>query len=267
MSTKIKLSNTVCNILCINLKGGAAKTTNAGLIASYLPNSTLIEIDKINQSDAKIKIKDYKNIQLDFLNESDENFIEFETLLLDEGTKVIDVGAVKLEVFHKAMTNSSLYSNIDLLVITAMDGADDFAVAMSYLETIQGEIPPEKIIFSFNRFNEHEYTSPQEQFSSFFDKKEEIQKALGIDLNDENNYYVLKDSRAVKVARAKKLTLKSLVDSDVAEITARQHSCENRDEKKEIAKQRSLILSAQNFFNNYIIGMMEKIEKKIGDKK
>lgn len=264
MSTKIKLSNTVCNILCINLKGGAAKTTNNALIASYLPNATLIEIDKINKSDEKIEKKDYKSIQLDFLNESDNNFIEFENLLLEDGTKVIDVGAVKLEAYHRAMTNSNLYGMIDLLVVTSMDGSDDFNVAMSYLKTIQDEIPPEKIIFSFNRFNEHEYTSPQEQFSSFFDKKEQILKTFGIDLNDENNYYVLKDSRAVKVARAKKVTLKSLVDTDVDELTTKQRSCENRDERLELTKQRSLILSAQNFHNNFVIDMISKITNKLG---
>ena len=86
------------NILVINLKGGAAKTTNASLIASFLPFQTdqniLIEVDKINQSDSRIKSKDYKSIQLDFLNESDSQFLEFENLLLDDGLKIIDVGAV-----------------------------------------------------------------------------------------------------------------------------------------------------------------------------
>jgi len=91
------------NILVINLKGGAAKTTNSSIIASYLPNSTLIEIDKINKSDSKIISKDYNSLQIDFLNESDDQFLSFENILLDDDIKIIDVGAVKLEVFHKAM--------------------------------------------------------------------------------------------------------------------------------------------------------------------
>lgn len=255
------------NILVINLKGGAAKTTNASLIASFLPQNRdanlLIEIDKINQSDSKIKSKDYKSIQLDFLNESDSQFLEFENFLLDEGVKIIDVGAVKLEVFHKAMTAANLYSTIDLLVIPSMDGSDDMLVAMSFLQTIRDVITPDRIMFSFNRFNEHEYTSHQEQFSSFFEKKNEIKKNFGIDLSNEDNYYILKDSRAIKLSRAKKCTLKSLVDIDVDVITQAQRAEKDRDKRLELTRERSLILSSQNFYNDYVIPMIEKIAKKL----
>ena len=252
------------NILTINLKGGAAKTTNSAIVASWLPDATLIEIDKINQSDKKIKVKDYKSLQLDFLNESDSNFMDFENLLLDDGVKVIDVGAVKLEVFHKAMTAANLYSTIDLLIIPSMDGSDDFSVAMSYLNTIYNDIS--NILFSFNRFNEHEYTSSQEQFSSFFERKDEILQNFGIDLNDEANYYILKDSRAIKLARANKVTLKSLVDADIDVITKNQRNEKDRKKRLELTKERSLVLSAQNFFNDYVIQMMQKIQKKLEQK-
>jgi len=178
------------NILVINLKGGAAKTTNSSIIASYLPNSTLIEIDKINKSDSKIISKDYNSFQIDFLNESDDQFLNFENILLDDDIKIIDVGAVKLEVFHKAMQAANLYSTINLLIIPSMDGSDDFSVAMAYLNTIKDEIESNNILFSFNRYNNHEYTSTQEQFSSFFDKKDEILNNFKIDLNDNSNYYV-----------------------------------------------------------------------------
>ncbi|MCF6245074.1 MAG: hypothetical protein L3J43_08550 [Sulfurovum sp.] len=87
------------NILVINLKGGAAKTTNSSLIASYMPNSTLVEIDKINKSDSKIISKDYKSLQIDFLNEGDNQFLEFENLLLEDGMKIIDVGAINFSFF------------------------------------------------------------------------------------------------------------------------------------------------------------------------
>lgn len=255
------------NILCINLKGGTAKTTNASLIASFLPTNgeqnLLIEIDKINQADSKIKSKDYKSIQLDFLNESDSQFLEFENYLLDGGVKIIDVGAVKLEVFHKAMTAANLYSTIDLLVIPSMDGSTDFEVGMAYLQTILNDIPSNRIMFSFNRFNDHEYTSHQEQFSSFFDKKSEIKKNFGIDLSNEDNYYVLKDSRAIKLSRAKKCTLKSLVDIDVDVITQAQRAEKDRDKRLELTRERSLIMSSQNFYNDYVIPMIEKIVRKL----
>jgi len=251
------------NILVINLKGGAAKTTNSSIIASYLPNSTLIEIDKINKSDSKIQSKDYKSVQLDFLNESDNQFLNFENLLLDDTVKIIDVGAVKLEIFHKAMSCANLYSTIDLLIIPGMDGADDFSVAMSYLNTIKNEIDFNNILFSFNRFNEHEYTSPVEQFNSFFDKKDEILSNFKIDLNNDSNYYILKDSRAIKLARANKVTLKSLVDADVDMITKKQRATKDKAKRMELTKQRSLILSAQNFYNEYVINMLKKITNKL----
>jgi len=251
------------NILVINLKGGAAKTTNSSIIASYLPNATLVEIDKINKSDSKIISKDYKSLQVDFLNERDNQFLNFENLLLEDGVNIIDVGAVKLEAFHKAMSAANLYTTIDLLIIPAMDGADDFSVAMAYMNTIKNEINSENILFSFNRFNEHEYTSPQEQFSSFFDKKDEILKNFQIDLIDESNYYILKDSRAIKLARSNKVTLKSLVDIDVDEITKKQRATKDKTERMELTKQRSLILSAQNFYNEYVINMIQKITNKL----
>ncbi len=251
------------NILVINLKGGAAKTTNSSIIASYLPNSTLVEIDKINKSDSKIKSKDYKSMQLDFLHESDNKFLEFENLLLDDGSKVIDVGAVKLEIFHKAMRAANLYSTIDLLIIPSMDGSDDFSVAMAYLNSIQHEINASNIMFSFNRYNDHEYPSAQEQFSSFFDKKDEILSNFEIDLNDESNYYILKDSRAIKLARANKITLKSLVDADSDAITKEQRATKDKVKRMELTKQRSLILSAQNFYNVYVIDMIQRITQKL----
>jgi hypothetical protein len=251
------------NILVINLKGGAAKTTNSSIIGSYLPNSTLIEIDKINKSDSKIISKDYNSLQIDFKNESDNQFLNFENLLLDESVKIIDVGAVKLEIFHRSMIAANLYSLVDLLIIPAMDGSDDFSVAMAYLNTIKNEIVPKNILFSFNRFNDHEYTSHEEQFSSFFDKKNEIKDNFNIDLDNESNYYILKDSRAIKLARANKITLKSLVIADVDAITKKQRATKDKKERIELTKQRSLILSAQNFHNEYVIDMLQKITDKL----
>lgn len=251
------------NILVINLKGGAAKTTNSSIVASYLPNAKLIEIDKINQSDKKIKAKDYESIQLDFINSSDENFIEFEGMLLDDGVKVIDVGAVKLEVFHQSMVSADLYNTIDLVIVPCMDGADDFQVAVNYLAAIQDQIDLKKVIFSFNRFNNHEYSNPQEQFSSFFSKAKKIKEMFGIDIEDESNYYVIKDSRAVKIAREKGVTLKSLIDTDVQAITQEQRSTDCKVKRLELTKQRSLVLNAQNLFNDYLSIMLDKIQNKI----
>jgi len=252
------------NILYINLKGGAGKTTGASLTSSYIDNTTLIEIDKINQSDNRIDNNGYyKSMQIDFNRETDDNFFKFENMLLEEGIKVIDVGAVKLEIFHKAMGVADLYNTIDLLIIPAMDGADDFLVAMDYLESIKDDIEPNKIMFGFNRFNDSEYESIEEQFDSFFDNVKIIKKKYGIDLANENNYYVLKDSRAIKKARKIGVTVKSIATQNLSELTTKQRAEKDKDKRMELTKQRSLVLNAQNFQKDYIVPMISKISKKL----
>ena len=250
------------NILCINLKGGAAKSTNSSIIASFLDDAKLIEIDKINKSDLNIVTDDYKSVQVDFAHENDNQFYEFETLLLDEGIKIIDVGAVKLEIFHKAMKAADLYNTIDLVIIPSMDGQDDYKVAVDYLSTIQEDINLDKVLFSFNRYNEHEYPKVEDQFSSFFEKKDALLKAFGIDLK--KNYYVIKDARSIKESRKQGITLKSLIDEDIQVITQEQRSCRDSQERMKLTKKRGLILNAQNLYKNYIETMLQKIQEKIG---
>lgn len=255
----------MANILSINLKGGAGKTTGASIISSYIENVTLIEIDKINQSDKRIDSNGYyDSIQIDFNKETDESFYKFENMLLDDNIKVIDVGAVKLESFHKSMKIADLYNTIDLVVIPSMDGADDFSVAMDYLESIKDDILPEKIMFGFNRYNDNEYQNVEEQFDSFFDNKKVIKKDYGIDLDNKDNYYILKDSRAVKNARKKGVTLKSLAEKNVKDITAKQRSEKDNKKRMELTKERSLALNAQNFQKDYVLPMITKVVKKLG---
>lgn len=103
-----------------------------------------------------------------------EKFFDFENLLISDGIKIIDVGAVKLEIFHNAMETAALYDLIDLLIIPGMDGRDDFLVALDYLQTIKGYISS-KIIFSFNRYNDHEY---DKQFDNFFRMKNQSNKSF-----------------------------------------------------------------------------------------
>jgi len=249
------------NILVINLKGGAAKSTNSSILASYLPNAKLLEVDKINESDKAIKSKDYESTQIDFIHENDENFYLFENELLRDGIKVIDVGAVKLEIFHKTMTAASLYNTIDLIIIPSMDGSDDYSVCVNYLSTIQSEIDLNKVLFSFNRYNPNEYPKVEDQFNSFFEKKDAIKKAFKIDL--EKNYYVIKDARSIKEARKMGVTVKSLIDENIEELTAKQRACADDVERMELTKRRGLVLNAQNLYKDYIAPAILKIKEKI----
>ncbi len=254
----------VKNILVYNFKGGASKSTTSSIVASYLNNATLIEIDYINKSDAKLNTDDiYKSVQLSFLDETSESFFDFESLLIKPGLKVIDVGAVMLDKFHSAMKKSNLYSTLDLVIIPAMDGADDFNVAVKFLENIKNEVPANKIIFGFNRYNEFEYSDPREQFETFFDNAAVLKKDYGVDLKNEDNWFVIKDSKAIRRARNRGVTLKSLIDQDVEAITTQQRAEADDGKRLKLTKERGLILNSQNLYREFIEPMMSKIVKKL----
>lgn len=250
------------NILFFNFKGGSGKTTNSSICASYLDNCTLIEVSKINQLSSRIDSDNsYKSVQTDIDNE-----IEFKNLLISTGNKVIDVEVTKLDIFHKTMLVNDIYKLIDLLIIPVMDGHDDFLIAMKYLASLNSIVASHKIMFSFNRYNEHEYSNIEEQFESFFLNKDIILQEYGVDLNDQSNYFVLKDSIAIKRARKEGRTFHSQANEDLGAITNQQRSELDNSKRLELGKKRSLINSSQLFEKNYIFSMMEKINKKIKNK-
>ena len=252
------------NILIYNFKGGCSKSTTSSIVASYLADATLVEVDYINQSDRKINNTGfYDSIQVNFNDENSDSFYEFENFLIKSNTKVIDVGAVMLDKFHQALKNSDLYSTIDLVIIPAMDGVDDFEVAMKFLANIKDEISPEKIMFGFNRFNK-EYETPQEQFDSFFLNQKFLKNEFKIDISNEDNWFVIEDSRSIKKARSMRIPLKSLVDEDIQAIIQEQRASIEDDEKRMLlTKRKGLVQNAQKLYQNYISQMMEKIIKKL----
>ncbi|AFL69603.1 hypothetical protein [Sulfurospirillum barnesii] len=253
------------NVLVYNFKGGASKSTISSAVASYLQDATLIEIDYINQSDSRLDAQGfYESLQMDFIDETSESFFEFENLLLSPGIRIIDVGAVMLDRFHSAMKKSNLYDTLDLIIIPAMDGSEDFNVAIKFLENIKNEVDPQKIMFSFNRFNNFEYAEPKEQFETFFNNLKKLKKEYGIDLNDEANWFVVKDSKAIKKSRSMGVTLRSLIDSDVDAITRAQRAEPDDAIRLELTKQRGLVLNAQNLYREFIEPMMAKIANKLG---
>lgn len=253
------------NLLTMNLKGGAGKSTVASIVASYLKDATLIEIDKINETASRIDSKEYyKSQQLDFRNENDNGFLEFENMLLNDGVNVIDVGAVMLSIFHNAMSVANLYDLIDVIIIPAMDGKDDFVVAMNFLKTLQNEnVDPSKIIFAFGRYNVHEYNTVADQFDIFFDNKELILNNFGIDIENEENYFVIADNLAVKKASRKGIVLREIADNDLDAIIKEQRAERDAEKRLEITKARSLVNNAQIFEEKYIAPAMKKIGLKL----
>ena len=251
------------NILIFNFKGGAAKSTTSSIVASWLPDANLYELDHINQSDARLNTSDYyQSHQIDFKNETSDSFFEFENALLNGETNVIDVGSVMLSNFITSMKSAALWSQIDLVIIPSMDGSDDFVVADKFIQNID-EIPADKIIFSFNRFNNFEYESVQEQFDAFFKNTATLKKRYGIDLDDESNWFAIKDSKAIKRARSEGVPLRALVDSDLQAITAEQRAETDREKRLILTRKRGLINNAQNLYRDYIEPAMTKIAAKL----
>lgn len=258
----------MANILVMNPKGGCGKTGTSSNVASYLVNCRLIEMDTINQSDAKINSKNYyESEQFDFLSELDDKFFVFEKILrTSDKNLIIDVGANKLSIFHKAMILNDLYSKIDLFIIPAMDGSDDFNVAMDFLESLKENVNLRgKVIFAFNRFNEHEYTDVKSQFEQFFTNAEIIHKKYGVDLKNEDNYFAIKDSLAIKYARRNKMTLKELCDKDLDVLSTQidNLSLDDDEQLMSLIKQKNIIKNALNLQKNYILPAIQKIIKKL----
>lgn len=252
------------NILIYNYKGGSSKSTTSSIVASYLNDATLIELDYINKSDSRVASDGfYKSVQINFLDETSESFFEFESLLIKPDIKVVDVGSVMLDRFNLAMKKSSLYSMIDLIIIPSVDGSEDFNMALKFLENIKDEVPAQKIIFSFNRFNNHEYDRVEEQFDTFFKNAAILKKEYGVDLKNEDNWFAVKDSKAIKRARSMGVTLKSLIDQDVELITTQQRAESDDSKRLELTKKRGLVLNSQNLYREFIEPMMSKIIKKL----
>lgn len=254
------------NILTFNFKGGAGKSTNGQNIASNLKTSanknTIIEIDFINESQSQIKT-DYEVKQIDFKNSASSEFLKFKMLLKKDGVNIIDVGATRIENFNVAMKESKAYNEIDLLIIPIMDGKDDLMVALDLLENVKGYIPPHKIMFSLNRFIASEYDNVSDQFIAFHTLAPIIKEDFGLDLSDENNFYVLPESRAVRYASAEGMTIKALAETDAEALEAKIMDAKDDKKMMQLLKHQSNIYKAQLFHNEHIIPAMEKITAKL----
>jgi len=250
------------NILVMTLKGGGSKTTISSIIASYLNNSTLIEVDKINKSDERINLRDYyKSIQLDWNNDTNKSFTEFEDLLLEDGIKIIDVGAVKLEVFHKTMSESENYDLIDLLIVPSMDGNDDFEVGFKMLLNVKDFIDMDKVLIAFSRFNENSYTV-EEQFDSWFENEKLLKDDFNIDLCE--NYFVINDSYAIKKARKVGETVRFFADQDPTAVRKfAQDTSITKAERKKRNAIRTVVQKANAIYNVSFVPMLQLIDQKI----
>ncbi len=250
------------NILVMNLKGGVGKTTGSSIVASFTSPCTLIEIDKINESDDRIASTYYNGIQMDFNSATSDKWLDFENKLFETGVKIIDVGAVKLEIFHNAMQTNKGYDEVDLIIIPAMDGADDFIVGEKFLANLK-EIgfDTSKVMFIFSRFNPNEYTV-EEQYNKFFRNKELLKDEYNIDLDDDSSYGIIPDKKCIKYARDKGITVRSLIDEDDRDLRVQISEVEDPFLKKELQELRNCVINAKDLYKNYLESLMLKIQKK-----
>ncbi|MGJ0353703.1 hypothetical protein NG783_10445 [Aliarcobacter cryaerophilus] len=256
-----KIEKNRLNILVMNLKGGCGKTTTSSIVASFFDNSTLIEIDKINTSDERIDSPYYNGLQMDFNSATSDNWLVFEDKLFENGVKIIDVGAVKLETFHNAMTTNKGYGEIDLIIVPAMDGSDDFIVAEKFLANLKSVgYDTSKVLFVFSRFNPNEY-NVEEQYNKFFRNKDLLKDEYKIDLDDDNSYSVIPDKKCVKYARDKGITVRSLVDDDDKALREAIFEAQ-AEQKRELQERRNCVINAKDLYLNFLESLINKINLK-----
>lgn len=257
-------------ILSMNLKGGASKSTNASIIASFLPHTTIYEFDRINETAEKIKTKHYKSEQIDFNNSDSVSFINFENKLIDckdDENMIIDVGAIKLADFFKAFSITRLFSEIDLLIIPMMDGADDYRVAYKMLSALKRDgLLPEKILFALSRFNEEEYDIKEYQFTTLFKNKKLLKKEFNIDIDKQS--FTINDSRAIKYANENGISIRDLVEEDFDKLLklSRERGI-SAEERFERSLKRNVVDKSKRLLKYSITPMLEKISNYMNNDK
>ncbi|MCT7566042.1 AAA family ATPase [Aliarcobacter butzleri] len=196
------------NIVIINTKGGASKSTTAYQVAStyFLAKAqdvTLYELDNQNQDSKNFtnsKIKS-KQIQVDFSKELN-NTIRDLFLNQNSHNKVIDVGGNQTTTeFIEALKQTHMHNMVDLFIIPISGGHQDVANAKATHELVQDF--GKKVVFCLSR-SRHPNNSPrlQFQYQNFFK-------------NFKNPvYFVLQDSDVIDLSRSFKKSVFELAQDE-----------------------------------------------------
>lgn len=196
------------NIVIVNTKGGASKSTSAFQVAcTYLiakvQQVELFELDNQNKDSAnfsKSKIKSTQ-IQVDF-NKELNNTVRDLFLNQDAQNKVIDVGGNQTTTaFISALQSTHMHNMVDLFVIPVSGGHQDVINAKVTYDLIS--VFGKKVVFCLSRAR-HPHNSPRLrfQYQNFFKTFKN------------STYFVLEDSDVIDLSRNLKKSVFELANDE-----------------------------------------------------
>lgn len=236
------------NIIVINTKGGASKSTVAmQIISTYFiakgQEIELLELDNQNQ-DAKIfsksKIKT-KQITVD-TNAKDLNETVRDLFLSEnKNNRVYDIGGnATTSNFSNSLKSTHLHNMVDLFVVPMSGGSQDLKNAKDTLQMILGMNINTKVLFALSRVR-----NPKRvhfQYGDFFEDKE---------LN-EYPHIILPESDCIDLSRKLKKTVYELAQDEQEKENINQKLLESFDKNdKNSIYSYSLVMEILEDSQNY----------------
>ena len=242
------------NIIIVNTKGGASKSTVAmQVIAPYFLGKEqeveLIELDNQNQ-DAKIfsksKIKT-KQINVD-ANAKDLNQTIRDLFLgEDKNNKVMDIGGnATTSNFLQSLKSTHMYNMVDLFVVPMSGGSQDLKNAKDTLQMILVMNSNANVLFALSRVRNPKRV--QFQYGDFL-QDEKLKKYP---------YIILPESDCIDLSRKLKKTVYELAQDEQEKENINQKLLEafNKNDKNSIYSY-SLILEILEDSENYKIEVID----------
>ena len=196
------------NIVIINTKGGASKSTTAFQVActyflTKVQEVGLFELDNQNKDSANFSKSEIKSIQIqvDF-NKEINNTVRDLFLNQNAQNKVIDVGGNQTTTaFISALQSTHMHNMVDLFIIPASGGHQDIINAKATFDLISGF--EKKVLFCLSRARHpHNSSRLKFQYQNFFKTfKNPI-------------YFVLEDSDVIDLSRNLKKSVYELANDD-----------------------------------------------------
>lgn len=236
------------NIIVINTKGGASKSTVAmQVVAPYflakVQEVELLELDNQNQ-DAKIfsksKIKT-KQINVDSNSKDLNQTVRDLFLAENKNNTVLDVGGNATTTnFLQSLKSTHMYNMVDLFIIPMSGGSQDLKNAKETLKIILDTNKNVKVLFALSRVR-----NPKRvhfQYGDFFEQKE---------LN-KYPYIILPESDCIDLSRKLKKTVYELAQDEQEKENINQKLLEafDKNDKNSIYSY-SLILEILEDSQNY----------------
>lgn len=236
------------NILIVQSKGGAAKSTTAmQIIATYFlvkgQEVELLELDNQNQ-DAKIfsksKIKT-KQINVDSNSKDLNQTVRDLFLAENKNNTVLDVGGNATTTnFLKSLKSTHMYNMVDLFIVPMSGGSQDLKNAKETLKIILDMNKNAKVLFALSRVRNPKRV--QFQYGDFFEDKE-LNKYL---------YIILPESDCIDLSRKLKKTVFELAQDEQEKENINQKLLESFDKNdKNSIYSYSLILEILEDSQNY----------------